>query len=62
MTNEEKIDKINKEIEPLTSSLRKLIRNAFNYHGINKDEAAKRIAQILKCPLKVSTIYNILNE
>lgn len=54
------IEAINKEIEPLTPKLRRQIQNIIDFHGINKDTAAYRIAEVLKQPLKENKIHDIL--
>jgi hypothetical protein len=54
------IERIHKEIENLTPALRRQINNVIVYHGINKKDAAISIAKILKQPLKVNSIYEIL--
>jgi hypothetical protein len=56
------IDRINKEIEPLTPQLMRQISHVIDFHGKDKGKAATRIAEILKLPLKVNQIYEILND
>jgi hypothetical protein len=54
------LEKINKEVEPLTQKQRRQIQNIINFHGRNKQSAAERISQFLKQPLKTNKIYDIL--
>lgn len=54
------LEKINKEVEPLTQKQRRQIQNIIDFHGINKQAAAERISQFLKQPLKTNKIYDIL--
>jgi hypothetical protein len=56
------LDKISAEIEPLTPELKRRLQNIIDFHGANKENAAKRVAQILKQPFKVNKIHGILTS